>query len=811
MRVVAVVIVVLAAAVSIEYLVIGLFVVPRLARLADGRGGRLLLLAQVGAAAFFFGCAVTHGTLAVQQLTGGTDAPTLVHLLPHLAQVIGGGAVIWAVFTGRLSVQLLEQHGIDAENLRTRLAAVVLHSRDAILTKDASGRITSWNAAAARLYGFSSAEVLGRSVSLIVPPHHAGEESSILARVLAGETIEHYETERLCRDGSIVEMSLTVSPIYGPGAIPLGASVIGRNITERSRAARRETLLAEAGPRLEASLDVGATAQALARLIVPSIGSACAVDVVARDGQIERVAAVASDADEERALWDVHYAEQGKPSEAVRSVLASGEAVVPLDGTHELDADGHPFALLPLVSRGSAIGCVGVRFRGPSASLEDLSLLRDLLKRAAAGLENARLHREAESARAAAELASADLVRAQIRFQVAFEEAPIGVALVSMQSENLGRFLKVNPAMSRITGYSREALERRTFMSLTHPEDQDVHAEPLERMVSGEASEFFVEKRCLHANGHPIWVQVSAKLVSSPMGEPLYSVAHYQDVTDQKRYQGQLQYLADHDALTGLFNRRRLEEELARAAAHVERYLEPASLLVVDLDNFKYYNDTFGHAVGDNVMTHACSLLRRHSRTTDTVARLGGDEFAIVLPHTDKEGAEIYARHLLALLRSSPLVHRRREPAPRHGVDRDRAIGGDVPRRPQSSSWRRTWRCTTRRRKGATASATSIRKPVGADVSGRGSAGRNGFAKRSSTTASSSGSSRSSPLRRARRIATRSSCGCSVTMTSRSRPACSCTSPSISVRSRQSTAGSSIMRSSSWPTGRLQERTCISR
>ena len=74
----------------------------------------------------------------------------------------------------------------------------------------------------------------------------------------------------------------------------------------------------------------------------------------------------------------------------------------------------------------------------------------------------------------------------------------------------------------------------------------------LGRLIDGEASEMFIEKRFTHVNGHPIWMQVHGKLVSSDTGEPLYCVAHFQDITDQKRYEGQLQYLADHDALTGL-------------------------------------------------------------------------------------------------------------------------------------------------------------------------------------------------------------------------------------------------------------------
>ncbi|MFL5867688.1 MAG: putative bifunctional diguanylate cyclase/phosphodiesterase, partial [Thermoleophilaceae bacterium] len=134
-------------------------------------------------------------------------------------------------------------------------------------------------------------------------------------------------------------------------------------------------------------------------------------------------------------------------------------------------------------------------------------------------------------------------------------------------------------------------------------------------------------------------------------GESVGRVWSFRDITERKRFESELQHLADHDALTGLFNRRRFDEELSRELARAARYDEPGTLLVLDLDNFKYVNDTLGHQAGDQVVISVAALLRKRLRETDIVSRLGGDEFAILLPHTDHEPAKSVATDLLRAVR----------------------------------------------------------------------------------------------------------------------------------------------------------------
>src|SRR5262245_52519652 len=113
------------------------------------------------------------------------------------------------------------------------LAALIESADDAVISKTLDGIITSWNAGAQRIFGYTPEEVIGKSVTILIPPDHLDEEPAILARLRAGDRIEHYETIRRTKDGRLIDISLTVSPIKGPNGLIVGASKIARDITEQ--------------------------------------------------------------------------------------------------------------------------------------------------------------------------------------------------------------------------------------------------------------------------------------------------------------------------------------------------------------------------------------------------------------------------------------------------------------------------------------------------------------------------------------------------------------------------------------------------
>ena len=123
------------------------------------------------------------------------------------------------------------------------LAAIVESSEDAIISKSVDGVITSWNKSAERLFGFLAVEAIGQPITIIVPPDLLDEEAAIIASIRAGERIEHYETVRCRKDGTLVEISLTISPVRDKDGVIVGASKIVRDISERKRLIERQDLL----------------------------------------------------------------------------------------------------------------------------------------------------------------------------------------------------------------------------------------------------------------------------------------------------------------------------------------------------------------------------------------------------------------------------------------------------------------------------------------------------------------------------------------------------------------------------------------
>ena len=256
-------------------------------------------------------------------------------------------------------------------------------------------------------------------------------------------------------------------------------------------------------------------------------------------------------------------------------------------------------------------------------------------------------------------LAEGRLRAAEEQFRRSFDDAPIGMMLVDLDE----RYIEVNDAFCVIVGRPRAALIGRLRESITHPDDVAADKASIRRLLSGTAPSFTHEKRFLHAAGHPVWASISVALIRDATDRPHHFIIQAQDITERHRYENQLRHMADHDPLTGLLNRRSLERELAGHVARVKRNGAAGAVLMIDLDNFKYYNDSQGHGAGDELIVRIGQALQTRLRETDVLVRLGGDEFAVLLPTEDHENAAIVADDLLEVIRTYA-------PAPIHGEAR---------------------------------------------------------------------------------------------------------------------------------------------
>jgi PAS domain S-box-containing protein len=175
------------------------------------------------------------GAEAVAERPDGTRVPFLAYPMPLRNQ---SGALVGAV---NMLVDITEHK--RAEHFEQRLASIVESSDDAIISKDLNGIIVTWNKAAERLFGYTAEEVVGKPVTILIPPDRHDEETEILKRIRRGERIDHYETIRQRKDVTLVDISLTVSPIKNAKGMIVGASKIVRDISERRRAQEQQNLL----------------------------------------------------------------------------------------------------------------------------------------------------------------------------------------------------------------------------------------------------------------------------------------------------------------------------------------------------------------------------------------------------------------------------------------------------------------------------------------------------------------------------------------------------------------------------------------
>jgi diguanylate cyclase (GGDEF)-like protein/PAS domain S-box-containing protein len=223
------------------------------------------------------------------------------------------------------------------------------------------------------------------------------------------------------------------------------------------------------------------------------------------------------------------------------------------------------------------------------------------------------------------------LENSENRFRLAMRGSPQGMAVIGVD----GRFQSVNPALCDTLHRPEEWFEHQSLDDIFHADDREADRAVRTRLLAGSRDVSSHERRLLVADGDSRWVLHSIGLQRDRSGEPTFFVSHFHDIADRKDAENRLEYVAHHDQLTGLANRAYLLDEIERALSASQRSGRPTALLMVDLDHFKYVNDSLGHATGDGLLRRAAERIVGAVRRGDLVARQGGDEFVVVMRDLD--------------------------------------------------------------------------------------------------------------------------------------------------------------------------------
>ncbi len=401
-------------------------------------------------------------------------------------------------------------------------AAVIESSADSIIRTSLDETILSWNKAAERAYGYTVKEAIGQPISLIVPPDRREERQRLAERVLQGGAVQDFETVRIRKDGTRLDVSLTISPVQDRSGKIVAMSTISRDITQRKLA---EEALRESHDKLERR-----THQ---------------LRVLTEMGHLLQASATPADA----------YAVTARFTQTLIPATA-GALYVYSPQTKDLE----------IVSRWGELQPDDPEFLTPDQCW---------------GLRTGRVHFVEDS-----------------------------------QTNLLCRHLPNPPPPCYLC-----------VPMIAHGETYGLVHLRLAQAPQGSAGEPSAESMELPWPATSIAEQLALAVANMNLREALRA----QSI---------------RDPLTGWFNRRYMEETLERELSRAARNRRPLAVIMLDVDNFKQFNDTYGHEAGDLALQNLCETLKRHIRSEDVACRLGGDEFVLVLPDTTAELATLRAEEL---------------------------------------------------------------------------------------------------------------------------------------------------------------------
>ncbi len=374
------------------------------------------------------------------------------------------------------------QVNISPDISHAYLAAIIVSSEDAIVSKDLNSIITSWNKSAEKIFGFTAEEVIGKPITIIIPPELLNEEKMIISNLKQGKQIEHFETVRITKDGKRLYVSLSISPIKDARGNVIGAANITRDITERKSQERRLLFLYKASKILHESLNYKDTLESLSRLIVPDFADWFSVDVVNDKGGIDLIAL--RHIDPKKVKWGYELREKFPPDMTAKTgapeVIRTGKPeFYPLITQEMINAVIKDKELLeivnqigfsssitvPLVSVQKVIGVLSLVYSESRRhyTQDDLFVAEELGWRAGIAIDHAKVYQELEESKE--------------RLDVILQNAADGITVQDIN----GRVTYANKAASQLAGYkSTEEFLKASFEDfLSRFELRDKDGNPL--------------------------------------------------------------------------------------------------------------------------------------------------------------------------------------------------------------------------------------------------------------------------------------------------------------------------------------------
>jgi diguanylate cyclase (GGDEF)-like protein/PAS domain S-box-containing protein len=249
------------------------------------------------------------------------------------------------------------------------------------------------------------------------------------------------------------------------------------------------------------------------------------------------------------------------------------------------------------------------------------------------------------------------LRESEAKFHGVVNQSLVGITIIED-----GKFTYANAKFGEIFGYSADEIRALGPLDTAIESDRPLVAENIRKRLSGEMEQANYVFRGLRKNGDVINIEIHGSVME--IGGRLALISLVVDVTERTRVEREMRALQErlreqamHDALTGLYNRRYLEETLGRELILAEREVHPIGIIMADLDHFKKVNDHYGHLAGDKVLRIFADLMKRHARGSDISCRYGGEEFLLVLPGMAEESAVERAEQLRSEMAAAPISY----------------------------------------------------------------------------------------------------------------------------------------------------------